>query len=471
MAVTGQEISALRERQDALSESLARTQDELMQMRRRLAEENRTALARLREETEQRVATRERALQGNYEKLLQNAVSAQESALEAEYRRMQQQYESVTGELNAALAQEQRQTEDVLLRQHEFEQAYYARQRYAGQRAEETRRRAEKAVQETVAAVPVEWFFPGHLAIYNARLRELREYHENGFFESVIGISENLILSLQLDALETERQFRRWQQYYEVMCGILDTMRKLIFEDAVRVPAELIRFSRSRDIRDGIMGREMLDYWTDGGYSALTARYEKTRQALVDLERNGSLSADETALRTYMSAHPEDAEKYPSERLYRMALRLSEGLTGAENTIRQMRMRMRLFEERAELLDAVRSALRAEGYPVLKTQMLGKPGDPILVQFCDELHTMAFEVMLIPILRRSDDMWLNQAMFSIPAACSQERREALLHVLAEVFAAQGIEIPVQPVREEQTVQERLALAVSSLQMKINGRLN
>ena len=84
---------------------------------------------------------------------------------------------------------------------------------------------------------------------------------------------------------------------------------------------------------------------------------------------------------------------------------------------------------------------------------------------------MAFEVMLIPILRRSDDMWLNQAMFSIPAACSQERREALLHVLAEVFAAQGIEIPVQPVREEQTVQERLALAVSSLQMKINGRLN
>ena len=30
MAVTGQEISALRERQDALSESLARTQDELM---------------------------------------------------------------------------------------------------------------------------------------------------------------------------------------------------------------------------------------------------------------------------------------------------------------------------------------------------------------------------------------------------------------------------------------------------------
>ena len=115
--------------------------------------------------------------------------------------------------------------------------------------------------------------------------------------------------------------------------------------------------------------------------------------------------------------------------------------------------------------------LRAEGYPVLKTQMLGKPGDPLLVQFCDDLHTMQFEVMLIPVLRRADDTWLNQAVLSIPDACSQERREALLHVLAEVFAAQGIELPVQPAREEQSVQERLALAVSSLQMKINGRLN
>ena len=471
MAVTGQEIDALRQQQEALSESLSRTQDALLQNRRQLAEENRAALARLQEETEKRVTSREKQLKGSYEKLLGNAVSAQEAALAAEYSRMQQQYESVTGELNAALAQEQRQTEEMLLRQHEFEQAYYARQRFAGKRAEECRHKAEHTVQEAVAAAPVEWFFPGHLAVYNARLRELRNYYENGFFESVIGISENLMLSVQLDRLETERQFRRWQQYYAVMCGILGAQRRLLFEDAVRVPAELVRFSRSKDILDGSMSRELLDYWTDGAYSGLTARYEKARLALAGLEQNGCLGADETALRAYMNAHPADAEKFPAERLYRMALRLSAELTDAEHTVRQMRMRMRLFEERAALLDAVRGVLRAEGYPVLKTQMLGKPGDPLLVQFCDDLHTMQFEVMLIPVLRRADDTWLNQAVLSIPDACGQERRAALLHVLAEVFAAQGIELPVQPAREEQSVQERLALAMSSLQMKINGRLN
>ena len=178
MAVTGQEIDALRQQQEALSESLSRTQDALLQSRRQLAEENRAALERLQEETEKRVASREKQLKGSYEKLLGNAVSAQEAALAAEYSRMQQQYESVTGELNAALAQEQRQTEEMLLRQHEFEQAYYARQRFAGKRAEECRHKAERTVQETVAAAPVEWFFPGHLAIYNARLRELRNYYE-----------------------------------------------------------------------------------------------------------------------------------------------------------------------------------------------------------------------------------------------------------------------------------------------------
>ena len=37
MAVTGQEIDALRQQQEALSESLSRTQDALLQNRRQLA--------------------------------------------------------------------------------------------------------------------------------------------------------------------------------------------------------------------------------------------------------------------------------------------------------------------------------------------------------------------------------------------------------------------------------------------------
>ena len=471
MAVSEHEISVLRHRQEALSESLARTQAELMQTRRRLAEENRSALERLRSETEQRLATREKTMQSSYESLLQHTVAAQEAALEAEYRRCQQQYESVTGELNATLVREQRATETALLHQHEFEQAYFARQRYAGERAGEIRRKAESLVQSAVASAPVEWFFPGHIALYNARLRDMREYTANGFYESVIGISENLMLSVQLDVLETERQFRRWQQYYTVMRGVLDALRRLLFEEAVRVPPDLPHFSRSSEILDGVMSRSLLDYWTDDAYSGLLRQYENNRQSLADLEQNGSPDMDETALRAYMSAHPEMAERFPSERLYRTALRLSDELASAENCIRMMRMRMRCFEERAAFLDDIRSVLRTEGYPVLQTQMLGKPGDPIVIRFCDDLRTMEFELMLIPVFRRADETWLNQAVCSIPASCSNERREQLIHCLAEVFDAKGIELPVQPVREEQTMQERLALAVSGLQIKINGRLN
>ena len=471
MAVSGADLASLRQQQQALSAQLSRTQEELHRTRQQLAAENSDALARLRTETEARIASREGALRDSYETLLRETASAQESALEAEFRRIRQQYDAVTAELNTAMMQEHRETEALLLHQRAFEQAYYARQKFAEDRAAEARRRAGDAVRQAAADTPLEWFLPGHLDLYNARLRELAQWMEEGFYESVIGISENLLLTVQLDVLEAEKQFRRWQQYYSILRGVLDAQRALLFEDAVRVPEELVRFARSRDIRDGIMGAETLAYWSDGAYPELLTRYEQNRRMLAEFEEDGTLGADESSLRACMRQNPRQAERYPTDRLYRLAVRLTAEYADAENTIRQMRMRMQRFEERMAIVEEVRASLRAEGCAILATQMLGRPGDPLLVRFADELRTMAFELMLIPVLRRSDTLWVNQAVCSIPAECSPEREGELLHTLAEVFAERGIELPVQRMRPEQTTQERVALAVTDLQMKINGRLN
>ncbi len=46
-----------------------------------------------------------------------------------------------------------------------------------------------------------------------------------------------------------------------------------------------------------------------------------------------------------------------------------------------------------------------------------------------------------------------------------------INPLSGIFAAHGIEVAFQPMRVEQTTQERLKIAVSDLQLKINGRLN
>ena len=471
MAVTDRDVTALRNQQNQLLAELSRTQAELMQTRQRLADENRLALERLRSETEQRIEMRERTLHSRYSDMLRETSTALESALEAEYRRYQQEYENVTADLNAALVQEHQKTEAVLLRQREFEQAYYARQRFAKERAEASRHAAEAAVQQAAADYPVEWFLPGHISLYNARLRELGQWMENGFYESVIGIAENLILTARLDILECEKQFRRWQQYFVVLCSALDAQRALLFEDAVRVPEDLTRFSRSRDILDGVMQAEALAYWSDGAYAVLVEQYGRTRQKLEKLEQEGALHTEETALRLFMKTHPETAEQLPTERIYRLAMQVSAGIDRAERIIRQMRRRMRAFEERMELVETLRPALRMEEYTVLGTQMTGKPGDPLLIRFCDNLHTMEFELALIPVLRRADGLWVNQTVCSVPAECSPERQDLLRHVLAEVFAAYGIEVTLRTVHGEQTADERLTLAVSDMQLKINGRLN
>ena len=471
MAVSNREIEELRRRQLSLSAELERAQRELGQTRQMLTAENRLALEQLRSDTERRLASRDQSLRQSYDTLLRETSSAQEAALEQEFRQYQQQYADVTAELEAALAREHQQTEALLLRQREFERAYYARQEYAQERAAQSKRSAESAVQQAADNAPIDWFLPGHIDLYSQRLRELGQWMTNGFFESVIGIGENLILNVRLDVLETEKQYRRWLHYFTVIRSVLDAQRTLLFDTAVRVPDDLTRFARSRDIHDGIMGEETLAYWSDGAYRELTGRYEQTRLELRDFELHGTLDLDESALRAYMIAHPEQSARLQPEQLYRLAVQLTAQLADAEETVRRMRQRMQAFEERMVLLEALRTALRQAGYPVTGTELTGKPGEALRIRFSDHLYTMEFEVLLIPLLRRADSLWVNQAVCTIPDDCGPERQEELTHCLADVFTARGIALAFREVRDEQDAQERLALAVTDMQMKINGRLN
>ncbi len=471
MAVSAQEIRSLREQQAALSESLAHTKAELQHTRQSLLDEQLLALDALRSEAAQRIESHDRKTRAQYEALLTRTASAQQAALEAAFAQQQAEYESVTRSLRTALAQEQRQAEELLLHQKAFEQAYFLRQKTAKAQAEASKRQAEQALQQAAEETPIECFFPGHLELYRTRLWDAAGWMEQGLFESVIGVCETVSLNLSLDVLETEKQFRGWMHEFLVVRSLLRSMRELLFGAAVKVPDDLVNFRKGRDVRDGVMGDASLAYWSDGTYQPMTEQYAAWRERLLPFEQDGVLLPEEGALRQRLIRDPGTAQQFPAAFLYEQALKLTGALSDAEDAIRKMRSRMRAFEERMVLLQAVRDSLSRAGYPVSETRLLGRPGDPLLISFCDDLRTMSFEIMFVPVLRRADAVWVNQAVCCHPAGCTEERRTELLHLLSGIFAAHGIEVAFQPMRVEQTTQERLKIAVSDLQLKINGRLN
>ncbi len=79
--------------------------------------------------------------------------------------------------------------------------------------------------------------------------------------------------------------------------------------------------------------------------------------------------------------------------------------------------------------------------------------------------------MLVPILRRLDERWINQAVCFTDAQSGEERLRELRHILADVLVTAEIHVDYEKIHENQTSEERVNVAVFDMKMKINGRLN
>ena len=353
MAVSDRDIRELQRKQQEISRIVERTQLDLQRARDEVTAQNRKQLDDLRHHTEQRISEHEQIVLRNYESILNQKTSEQEQMLEREYLEYQRQYEELGMQISEVLMEEQRKNEEMLLRQQQFEKAYFQRQKFARERAEQSRRSAENAVKRVAETVPIEWFLSGHMNLYRTRLQEIARWIDSGFYESTIGISENLVLMLRLDELEVEKKFRQWFHYYTVLHEILQSQKTLLFDTAVRVPDKFTEFQQNSSIKDGRMEISFMDSWSDNLYSKLLEEYAKFAEEISQFDIHGNSLLSEEEMRNYMIRHSEKSALYQELTLYSNAMKAAQQLENTEKKISRIHDRMYAFNERLRLMKSV----------------------------------------------------------------------------------------------------------------------
>ncbi|MEE5993269.1 MAG: hypothetical protein V3G42_08515 [Oscillospiraceae bacterium] len=472
MALSYRDIAQLRQKQREVSRKLQKTRTELEKVRDEVTAENQRKLEELQLQSVQWVQEREQKMLASYETILNQATSQQEQILEQEFQKYQREYEELNSEISVVLAEEQQKNEEILLRQQKFEEAYFQRQEFVRQRAEESKKMAEIAIRQATETIPIEWFLSGHMDLYRTRLQEIAHWMKNGFYESTIGIAENLVLMLHLDELEAEKRFQQWFHYYTVLHGALQAQKKLLFDTAVKVPEHFTEFRQNENIVDGRMNVSFMDYWSDNGYSKLLSQYAKTCEALAQFHMNGEPLLDKPKMLDYMIKHPEKSALYQELALYSNAMKTAQQLHEAEKQVHQIHDRMSAFHERLQLMKSVRNVLKMRGYQIKSVSFFHEqPSETLLICFCNSMNHLQFELMLIPILRRIDEHWVNQAVCFTDSESSSERLGELRHILAETLIKAEIQPEYQTIHANQKTEERVNIAIADMKMKINGRLN
>ena len=201
MAATDQKIAQIQREMEQAQHELRRVQAAMEKQRAEITAANRRELEELARQTGERLRERDKQVQKQYEAMLEKSVSAQETRLEQEFRSYQAKYEQLAVQLRGALAQEQQKTEEALLAQKQFEQAYFARRDFSRQRAEEVCTRTFTQVREALRTEPLEWCSTGCSERFRTALANMEQWMKEGFYESVIAIGENVnkrsLLSLE----------------------------------------------------------------------------------------------------------------------------------------------------------------------------------------------------------------------------------------------------------------------------------
>ncbi|MBE6848626.1 MAG: hypothetical protein E7502_01815 [Ruminococcus sp.] len=471
MAATDQKIAQIQREMEQAQHELRRVQAAMEKQRAEITAANRRELEELARQTGERLRERDKQVQKQYEAMLEKSVSAQETRLEQEFRSYQAKYEQLAVQLRGALAQEQQKTEEALLAQKQFEQAYFARRDFSRQRAEEVCTRTFTQVREALRTEPLEWCSTGCSERFRTALANMEQWMKEGFYESVIAIGENLQLTISLEVLQAQAHCRRWFHYYQTLHGALAAEETLLFETAVQVPEELAVFEKAEKIIDHRMQPEQLAFWSDGSYEARLNGYSSRRTELSQFQPDGRTFATLEEAKTFMVAHPELSANYSEMQLYGTAMKTAQRMEQTEQEIRLMQSRMRCYDERRRLLKSMTQALKSAGYAPVWRQFFHDRASSLGACYQDSMNIFALELYIIPVLRRTDSQWVNTVCCALPPDAEEQILDEVRHLLAEALAPYGIGMDYAVLRGEQEPAERVRLLTSDSRLRINGRLN
>lgn len=454
-------VQSIQRQQAELSEKIESLEIRLEHERRQAARDTRAKMAALSAEMDKRIAAHDRNTEDVYRRALEETVSREQDRISMEIGRLRQQYDELEGQLDRELAAEQQKTEQMLIDAKRFEEAYNSRRDYARTRAVQQRDAFVERFSQVTEKVPLEFFFPGHIDLYRRRIQDTADLLSAGLYESVIGICADLMMQLSFDVIETDQRSARWMHYHTVLRQLLhDEEQRAV--SLHRLPEGMDMLGRYMHAVDGRISDEQLDLWSDGRYSEIHRSYDE-----MVLSGAGDLPDDDDAITEYMIMHPERSRELTEMYLYD---RIQSALSRRTEQIRVadlMYSRMAAWEERVRLYTELRSVLSDEGYTC---KLSDESGDHV-VTFTDDMSVHEFELVMIPVRRRSDDRYVNTAVCFYPPHIDIGRRDEIIAAAAEVLVTKGIDVEHRPMEAGQTTQMRVRAAAADKVMQINGRMD
>lgn len=473
MAVNSADISALEAQMSELKGIMQSKSAEIERERQRIATETQEKLDALNDKVLNDMENRDRIVREEYAGLLDSFVANTHGALEKEYKELQAQYSELDSKLKSALAVEQHKSEELYIKQRDFEAAYNSRQEYAKAQAFEILEQAAAMLDQLRNHLPVEWFMPGRIDLYKKQLNEIKKWISAALYESAIGIGENMLLSMKLDRIEAEERFWRWFHYYTVLCEAINAEKKLIFESALTIGSKYRYFSMiaEKEIINGMMSKKLADDWSGEMYSKLCRSYAQLAKEIGQFHINGVVMTDPAELRAFMISHPGESFHFQEMAVYSSAMKAIQRISESKHQIGRMFDRINAFEERYSLAVSIRKALKKINCELSNDKFYSSPSETMHLTFTDSMRIYTFEVFLIPILRRADDRYVNFARCNIPEDISRSDKEDITHALADVLVTKNIKVYYDVLNRERTMDERIKLAVTDIQLIVNGRLN
>ena len=469
MAVSGSDITALRREQDELRRLIDSKSAEMESVRRSIQAENEARLQDLRAQASDAMLRRDERVQLEYQQLLNKTGSKMQSRLYREMLEYQQRYDNVCAQVRAALSEQQRKNEELLVKQKNFERAYYAHMEFAREEALAVQKEVGALIRSIAENVPVEWFYPGRLSFYRDQMFSIDRLIESGLYEGAIGYGGGLARDLKLTAADAEDSFHKWFHYYTILHGVLADEKQLLFHTSRKVPEEYKAFCTVERVTDNTITPEKLDYWSDGRYSEMLKEYEQVNMDIQQFFVDGKALSTEEEVRQFMIKNPDLSSRLQENVLYNAG---KDGISRMEKStqlIRRCYDRIGAFNERLLLAMQLKKSLSSIGSS--KLPPASEPGAPMVLYFSDDMNINSAEIIIVPVLRRSDDKWLNMAACFVSEDMSSDSVDDLRPLIADVLVTREIGVSYHRMKPGQTTSERIGIVSTDMQMKVNGRLN
>ncbi len=469
-------ISELEDEINRLNSAIKAQEANIRQTASEVEEKNRRELENLRKQASRMLEDDRQAISAKYTSMLADVESEGQRKAQQVYESLRAQYSELEAELEKAYEEESEKFRDVRRQQRSFESEYKERLETLRQKAVSKLEQAKREYLDMSKSCPVEWFMRGHLEVYRKQFAFIEDSLKNGLFEAVSGTSDNLILKMNMERADIDREFDRWYHYYSVLKELALTGRDMFFgfgrsTENLELSAE---FYEEEGVRNNSFDEDFMNFWTQGNFNVLLEKFNETCSFITDFSE--SLPKDvpiREGLVSYMIKNPEKESGVSSEIMYRKAKDIAEIIDETASMIRSLHSRVRAYDERQNICAEICESAENFGFYPEPSESWYQDDDrrkTLSLIFDDENQLNELYVFIIPVFSQRSDIWHNSIGFVVNSANSGSLRQRVADFFSESYMREGIGVLEKTSAEAEnfTFEQLINIFSREFQMQING---